>query len=532
MAAAKKTGSSKEKKKKKREKRVTAYRHFAEVNAGKTAALIALFPAFREALGGLQSLTRREVLGGLPLLKWRLMPEGSLDFTHRLSGRQMKSVQNMVYEAFASWQSNLENQVREFITYSELPELRKAVLYRVNARHCWWNTTLSLPWELDPATGELSYISEKDAEDNPAVVWLEVAAEDLTLARQMARRARKDCAFPDLRRVDTLKLDSIVAKTLVPKKATRAGQVGWWVKISTLTSGKPVEIPLSRNTYFDLQREATLAAGGRMCGAVQLHLVRDVHRQPTGVGVSLILENATADTRTTGQSVGVDFGVSSALFALSTGELLGTAMLARLRELDAILTPYAADLQRRGVSLKTDARYQSLQRRITSYVTNEIGRLLNQLAAREGEAAVMELVTEKLDFRGGGLSRRMNRILTRTGRKILQTRLTALTDKHGIAVTEVPSPWTSCECSGCGYTDKKNRRGKKFRCRFCGLTLHADVNAARVILSRRSRPTPEHRGSQSRKITFQLLDRRHRQRWKLPAEGTDPGIAGDLEQSA
>ena len=36
-------------------------------------------------------------------------------------------------------------------------------------------------------------------------------------------------------------------------------------------------------------------------------------------------------------------------------------MLGRLRELDKILTPYAADLQRRGIRLKTDPYYRKLQ---------------------------------------------------------------------------------------------------------------------------------------------------------------------------
>src|SRR4029453_13611853 len=102
----------------------------------------------------------------------------------------------------------------------------------------------------------------------------------------------------------------------------------------------------------------------------------------------------------------------------------------------------------------------------------------------------MGIPVEKPYFPGGGLSRRMNRIATRTGRKVLQARLNALTAKHGIAIAEVPS-WTSCECSGCGYHAKTNRKGSLFGCGFCGLTLHADVNAARVVLSRRSRRTPD-----------------------------------------
>jgi putative transposase len=511
---------------------ITAHRHSTLANSGKAEALVALFPAFREALGGLQSLTRREVLNGEPLSGWRVMSKDSLPFTHRLSARQMKSVQNMTHATVSGWQESLVARVRELITGSTLPERRKTVLYRINARKAWWSKELDLPWTADRATGELIVCTEKQAETDPAAVCLSVGTDDLTMARCLAKQAQKQHRYPDQRRVSTLILDSIVAEPSEAATATHEGAVSWWVKIATLTKGKPVHVPLTCNPYFDqIMREAA-AAGGAVCGAVQLHLTRDEHGQPSGTEISLLLETPDAKLRTEGQWLGIDFGFSAALFATSGGQLLGQALLHRLRELDAVLTPYAAVLQKRGIRLKTDLYYHRLQARITQYVTNEIGRLLNRMAVRNGDEAVMGLVVEKLDFRGGGLSRRTNRIATRTGRKVLQARLKALTAKHGIAVTEVPSPWTSCECSGCGYTAKTNRKGPRFRCGFCGLTLHADVNAARVILSRRSRQTPDHTGPRSRKNTLQLLDSQHRKRWGLPAAGAVLGIAGDLGRSA
>lgn len=511
---------------------ITAYRHQVTANAGKQSALIAVFPAFREALGGMQSLTRRELLGGIPLSGWREMAGDVLPFSHRLSARQLKSVQNMTAAAVSGWQESLSDRVRELITGSSLPELRKTVLYRINSRKAWWSKELSLPWLLDETTGELVHCTEKQAAKHDDAIWLPVDSDDLALARALARQGQKRHRYPDLRRVNTLTLDSIIAKVTPTATATAGGQVNWWLNIATLTKGKPVKVPLAINTYFERQHTAALAAGGSRCGAIQLHLVRDAHGHPDTVAVSLLLNSPDAELRTEGSWVGVDFGMSSALLATSDGQLLGAAMLRRLHELDKTLNAYAADLQKRGVKLKTDPRYQALQRRITDYVTNEVGRLLNRLADRKGEAAVLGLVLEKLDFRGGGLSRRLNRLVTRTGRKVLKARLAALTKKHGIAVTEIPSPWTSCECSGCGYTHKNNRRGREFRCRFCGLTLHADVNASRVIRSRRSRATPEHTGPRSRKNTFQLLDSRHRQRWNLPARETVPGVAGALERPA
>jgi putative transposase len=511
---------------------ITAHRHTTLANSSKAQALAALFPAFRDALGGLQSLTRREVLNGESLSGWRVMSTDALPFTHRLSARQMKSVQNMTHAAVSGWQESLVACVRELITGSTLPQHRKAVLYRINARKAWWSKELGLPWTVDDVTGELIPLPDKQTETDPAVVWLSVDASDLAMARRLAKQGQKRHRYPDLRRVNTLVLDSIVAKPSHAETATHDGTVGWWVKIATLTKGKPVQVPLACNPYFDQRMREAVAASGGLCGAVQLHLTRDGHGQPSGAEISLLLDTPDAKLRTDGGWLGIDFGFSAALFATNEGQLLGHAMLLRLRELDAVLTTHTADLQKRGIRLKSDPYYRALQNRITGYVTNEIGRLLNRIAARDGDQAVMGLVVEKLDFRGGGLSRRMNRLATRTGRKVLQARLKALTAKHGIAITEVPSPWTSCECSGCGYTAKTNRKGALFRCSFCGLRLHADVNAARVVLSRRSRRTPDHTGPRSRKNTLQQLDSQHRKRWRLPAAGAVPGIAGALGRSA
>ena len=507
---------------------ISSYRHVTLANHGKVDELITLFPAYREALGGWSALMHRELLAGEPLRRRRAMPSAAVPFAHRLSARQLKSAYNMTYAALSSWQALVVGRVRELITGSELPEHRKTVLYRINARRAWWAGELELCWLADD-NGELTVCTEKEAEKTPEqAVWLPVSADDLTLARVLVKQAQRRHRFPDLRRVNTVVLDSIVAKPTRAEAATAGGKVGWWVKIATLRAGHPVWVPLATNPYFERQ-----LAGGERRGVVQLHRTRDDHGQPEGVEVSLVLERPDAPARPEGAWLGMDFGLSSALFATSDGQLLGHRMLARLRELDAILAPYTAELQRRGVRLKTDPYYRKLQARIRDFATNEIGRLLNRIAARDGEQAVMGLVVERLDFRGGGLSRRMNRLVARAGRSVLKARLEALTAKHGIAVVEVPAPYTSLECSSCGYVHRSNRRSQtRFQCRFCGKTLHADVNAARVVRSRRSRPTPDHTGPRSRRATLRLLDSRHRLRWGLPAGGAVPGVAGALGQQA
>lgn len=57
--------------------------------------------------------------------------------------------------------------------------------------------------------------------------------------------------------------------------------------------------------------------------------------------------------------------------------------------------------------------------------------------------------------------------------------------RAGVAFTQVDPAYTSQTCSGCGYTDKKNRRTQAdFTCLACGVSLNADTNAAINIAAR------------------------------------------------
>lgn len=494
---------------------LAAHRHTVVANLGKVAALRALFPEFRSAMGHLAARSRRELLSGEPLVGWRSMPTAQLWFETGLSARQLKSAQNMVHANVSGWLARLQDRVRNLITGSTLPEHDKTVLYRVNARKAWWTTDLELPWLAD---GDgLVPVDHNRADTTPGVVWIAVDPQLLKLARRLAKHAQHQIRFPNLGRVNTVTLDGIVATTEAARTATQQGRVDYWVKIATLVRGRPVQVPLLANPRFASELARASAGGGKLCAAIQLH------RTANGVEVSLIIDQPNTAPRTSGTVVGIDFGFSSALFATSEGHLLGRAMLARLRELDAVLQPLAADLQRRGVALKTSPAYRKLQQRIGDCVANEIGRLLNRLA----DTDVRELVAERLDFRGGGLSRRMNRLCTRTGRRVLKARLARLTERHGIAVTAVPAPYSSQQCSGCGYVHKTNRKSQvRFQCGFCGKKLHADVNASRTVALRRSRPLPHGTGPRSRENTRRLLDSDHRHRWNLPAPGAVHGMTG------
>ena len=139
---------------------------------------------------------------------------------------------------------------------------------------------------------------------------------------------------------------------------------------------------------------------------------------------------------------------------------------------------------------------------MSTLITSAI--VLNNLAKED----LKELVVEKLNFAGGGMSRTMNRLLTRTGRKALQTKLARLNEEQGLTTTEVQAAYTSQMCAHCGYTDKKNRQSQaKFKCQFCGHTCNADVNAALNILQRRSlKISLSNRSDKRKTLKERLLD--------------------------
>jgi len=156
-----------------------------------------------------------------------------------------------------------------------------------------------------------------------------------------------------------------------------------------------------------------------------------------------------------------------------------------LLAMDAQLNDLTRQLQKNGVKPRDSKRYQRFQTRIREYVRNEVGRVLNRISA---ESALSELAVEDLDFRGRGLSPRLRRIVSRAGRAAVKAKLQSLHEEQGILITRGNPAYTSCECTGCGYVHAANRRSQSgFVCRFCGKTLNADVGAARIHCSRRSR---------------------------------------------
>jgi putative transposase len=428
-------------------------------NAGKIKLISDMLQPYQHTMSSMIEHLDSSYQQGIELSRY--CPWKPIDMDSKLSSRQFQTAYSQVVNQLKAYYSILENEIRDMITYSSIQDTMRTELYRINSRHAWYLHSLMLDWDVDTVTGELIY-----AAYGKGSVQLPVDAEVLKLARRLMKQARKHQGRPNMLRTRTLRLDAKIMSIQDSKTSTKFDH---WVSLATMRKGQRVIIPLIENAY-------SRAAKGARKNIIQLG-IHDDH-----LTIGLVHEVKDANIRKTGKSIGLDWGLCS-LFTTSDGRLLGSAMLHRLRELDILLTDRARYLQKRGLPLKKDAKWVSLNQRIHEYVVNEVNRILNRLTA----ADVRELVVEKLDFRNGGLSHRLNRLLTRVGRQAVSRKLARLRETKGIITTVVNPAYTSQMCSSCGYVSKHNRISQaSFTCLCCGHKLNADVNAARNILGRRS----------------------------------------------
>jgi IS605 OrfB family transposase len=143
-------------------------------------------------------------------------------------------------------------------------------------------------------------------------------------------------------------------------------------------------------------------------------------------------------------------------------------------------------------------RYQYERRVLQRVGTRSAHRKLRRVAGRERRFTldtnhcISKKIVEKEEFeilaleklhvrKGKKNGRRFNQVLGSWSPGELRRLILYKAEARGKVVVEVDPRYTSQRCSRCRYTDKRNRRGLRFRCLRCGFELHADLNAARNI---------------------------------------------------
>ena len=386
--------------------------------------------------------------------QWRLFFEtgavnkflAAADLNHICGAAPVQMATRQVVEQIKSWVSNRANEFADIVRRSKLPvELRKQ-LYAINHRKAWF-----------------SRAPLKGVDDDMRV-----------LARRIMRHVMKQHRRPNLSRISP-RLDDRITLSIEPSK--KAKHSGLWATLRLPGRGR-IEIPLHPSKYFEDR-------GGELCPVVQL-----CTEQNRTVTVRLIsditepCEKDRSDYTPKIDNIGVDFGLAT-LLSTNKGDLYGRGLLADLLRIDRQITGIARHRQRAGGKPRDSERYRRLVARVRGMLRTRINQALNSIVKDRMPAG---LTIEHLNFRSPELSRRMNRIIQNCGRAVFKAKLVDLEQHFGIVAHEVASPYSSQECSSCGYVDRRNRRSQsEFACRWCGHAKHADVNGACVVTTRRSR---------------------------------------------
>ena len=289
-------------------------------------------------------------------------------------------------------------------------------------------------------------------------------------------------------------LDAKVAEIReVDKMDTFTGASGasfdYWVRMSTAVKGKPVLVPLTVNDYFE-------DAGGNLLNSLQVNLDRRGK-----VSFVVAKEHVPKEHHPEIREISFDIGLKK-LFCVNDGAVFGQKFFDQVKEYDARIQSLAANRRRQGL-LENSNRLDSIWQDLREYLKNEIIRCINQIVRRYKP---QRIIVETLEFRYGGLSRRMNRFLSNMGLSTIYAKLSALTEELGIEIVEVNPAYTSQECHSCGFVSKKNRKTQsKFKCLFCGCECNADVNGSRNVQKRGSLCSSQNYYNGTKKESVQKL---------------------------
>jgi transposase len=191
-----------------------------------------------------------------------------------------------------------------------------------------------------------------------------------------------------------------------------------------------------------------------------------------------------------GQAVGIDRGVAISA-ALSTGELLRVPGLTVRERKGLLRLERRLARAKRGSNRRRRVRHAMarLRARETDRRKDWAEKASTDIARRFDKIRVEDLKIENMTCSARGTADHpgrnvrakagLNRAILRSGWGLLVHRLA---DKAPGRVEKINPVYTSQTCSGCGHRDPESRESQsRFRCRACGLTVNADVNAARNI---------------------------------------------------
>jgi IS605 OrfB family transposase len=217
---------------------------------------------------------------------------------------------------------------------------------------------------------------------------------------------------------------------------------GWISLKSVYKDGQEIAFPYKKTKHF-----VKLEKGGCLKGYIIL----------SNNAINFLFEVETKENKST-KTLGLDIGVTN-VFTLSDGKQSGRCHHGH------DLSSIQKKLSRKRKGSKAFKRAQNHRKDYINWSINRID--FDQIGTLKIE-----------DIKNLGKGKRKSRFLQHWNYRDIFRKLEMKCEEFGVQVQKVSPTYTSQRCHNCGWTQKKNRNGKLFKCRKCDLSLDSDLNGA------------------------------------------------------
>jgi IS605 OrfB family transposase len=223
-----------------------------------------------------------------------------------------------------------------------------------------------------------------------------------------------------------------------------SGRFDLWLKLSSLGEKINIRLPACKTKTFN-----KWALKGDLRPSIRLN-----------EGEATFFFECEPEKRS-GSTLGVDIGLTK---TLSTSSEEQSAADNHGHTLSSI----CKSLARKQKGSKAFARTQEHRRNYIRWAINQLN------LSNVGEIRLENIK----NLRKG---KRSSALLARWNYADIFEALKLKCEELGVQVTLVQNAYTSRRCHACGWTEKRNRKGETFKCRKCGHSANADINAAKNI---------------------------------------------------
>jgi IS605 OrfB family transposase len=280
-----------------------------------------------------------------------------------------------------------------------------------------------------------------------------------------------------------------------------------YINMMSLVPRDRIAIPLTGNTPIKGNIRIVLSRN-----SIEVHYTADIKQTTLSTNENIIAVDfgyTEVITDSDGQHYGNGFG--NILREASDDLKIKMQRRNKLHALQKTYTQSSDDRKRKkakhigkfNLGIK---KLEETNRKTKATIQNKINQAYNQLLEKKPNKIISESLSHTFHY---DFNRNMNRRMSAWVKGKLKERLEFKALVKGFDHHQVNPAYCSQTCLLCDYVDRKNRKGDKFECHYCGYVGHADWIAA-VNLKRRYFDPEITRFTLYRDVKRMLLQRFHR----------------------